>query len=84
MEIGVRSVMARLFGFISKTAKNNHYWPWNEKVEEMKYKLRERKRGDSKSPRSNAKPKQKIQLRALKSSVMIQKVARNLGGSVQL
>ena len=32
----------------------------------MKYKLRERKREERKAPRSNAKPKQKIQMTKLK------------------
>ena len=44
----------------------NGYWPWNQQVEEVKYKLRERKREERKAPRSNAKPKQKIKLTKLK------------------
>ena len=44
----------------------NHYWPWNEQGEEVKYKLRERKREERNASRSNAKPKQKIQMKKLK------------------
>ena len=43
----------------------NHFWPWNEKSEEVKYKFRERMRNDRSAPRSKPKPKEKISLKKL-------------------
>ena len=44
---------------------SNHYWPWNEKGEEVKFKIRERPRKDRKAPRSKAQKKKKVKLTKL-------------------
>ncbi len=44
---------------------SNHYWPWNEEGEEVKYRIRERDRKSRDAPRSAPKPKNKPSLKKL-------------------
>ena len=44
---------------------SNHYWPWNENGEEVKFKIRESVRKERKAPRSKAQKKQKLKLTKL-------------------